>query len=142
LARLPIRTLVVTADLDGKMGAAEEVESLRQITKRDRKRMQLTVLESCTAQQFLEAVRDQRYDILHFIGTGFANEQGRAEQAGLVLMPDSREFDDSRRYSTDQVVPVSDLKKVVGSRGPIRLVFLDACNTDSVASQLASVVQA
>jgi hypothetical protein len=137
----PVRALVVTADVTGAMGAAEEVERLRRIAAHSRRRLRLTVLEARTAPEFLDAVRTRDYHVLHFIGTGVPTGPGLPGQPGLVLMPESRRADPVGGYGPDQVVAADALVAAVGDQPGVRLVFLDACHTDELAAGLAAAVQ-
>jgi len=149
----PIRALVVTADLNGEMGAADEVSQLRRIAARSRGRLQVTVRPNRTADEFKAAVRAGGYHVLHFIGTATPAGPNGTGPAGLVLMPKRpknpkapkrrKPQPDTDDIPDDPVVTVGDLLGHTG-RLPagVRLVLLDACHSDELAARLAETVQA
>jgi hypothetical protein len=129
--------LLVGADYTGNLGVADEVQKLRAIAARNRQQIRLSVLLDATAAQLLEAVRGREYHVLHFIGHGLPVDAAGEARDALVLMPEDRKRAADGTFRPSQVVKAEELCGAVEDNGGVRLVILDACNTDEIAARLA-----
>jgi hypothetical protein len=132
----PLRVLAVTADATGNMQAQEELELLRQVAHYSAD-LKIRDVPQATREQFIQAVRAEDFDVLHFMGGARHFSDGHA---ALVLM----RLDGQTIANTEpaQWVDAEVLKQLLGSKPELRLVYLSTCHTETLAAELASVVPA
>jgi hypothetical protein len=142
---IPARALIVGAGVDPSLGIAEEIKELQAILDPQRDLIRATYVEDATPEHLLKAIHEEDMHIFHFIGTGIPPREGAPDEvvdgSSLVLMrPPGAPGDEG--VAPSQVVAADVLLEALRSKANLRLVLLDACYSQGLASRLTAVVPA
>jgi hypothetical protein len=131
----PLRILVVTEDPDGSFGAERETQLLERLQTDASVPVELAVRHRTTPNELRRALGEQRYHIVHFVGHGGDVPQPyeTRTQQSLVLKGEGSQ---SARVGPAQLL------RLLQEQPEVRLVFLNACQTDQLAGQLSTQVPA
>jgi hypothetical protein len=138
---LPVRVLVVAAEVDPGLGIAEEVGQLKTLLDGSPPFVAPTFLIDPTPEQFLRALEDSDCHVLDFIGRGvLPGDTTSPRTPGLLLMPGGagRAGD----VIPEQVVWLPALRDAVGRMKNLRLAAFESCYSELLAADLAGVVPA
>lgn len=141
LAGGELRMLVLAADITGTLEAGREIERLQALASQY-PQLHLTIYEDVTAGRVLELLSmDERWHVLHFIGTGVVD--GRGGQALAMMDPGGKRVAikqaayaaaDAPGYA---LLPTDLFTQALLKQQPdLRLTVLNACRTHLLAGVL------
>lgn len=140
----PLRVLVVASDLEGyseKSGIELDSDLLKKLQEKS-SNLELTILEYASREQFIDAIAQDSYDIVHFSGTAVTNLPWAEGPQVLGFVKEAGKPWEKKKILPEQIVDASSLKKVLGDVQKLRIFCLNDCATDWFASELSGVVPA
>ena len=144
---LPLRLLVVTADVYSQGESSQEIEALRQLQAEFHEIFEVKEVRDVNRQAFLKALSDYSYHILLFIGNGHPLSPNRdqydslpAGAQALALMPEVGKSPKSQR--TWELIHAKELIEALRHKETLRLVHLNGPHTDWLARELTEAVPA
>jgi hypothetical protein len=145
LLTLPLRVLVLAADLTGQFGADVEIQRLRNLNP-EGDRIEIVELIDVTQDQLVQALLTHKPHVLHFIGTGFTLDTalpGEPSRQVLAVMSEpGRRSPNPELWKDYRPVDTEQLEKALRDQPQLRLVYLSACHTDWLAGQMSRCVPA
>lgn len=144
---LPLRILVVTADVHSQIESLQEGKLLRELQAEFNHVCLVEVVENANRDRFFEALNEYSYHILLFIGNGHPlslesnqNQPTFSHAQALALMPQESKSLKSQR--TWDLLHAKELIEVLRHKKSLRLLHLNGPHTDWLARELTDVVPA
>lgn len=131
-----LRMLAFTADPSGELGVADDMRRLRSLATDHARRLQLEVLEQCTAGQLKKALGTGSFDVVFFLGRGEVADEVSAAgglRQSLQLVPEGA--------GDDGLLKRNEFGQWLHRAG-VRLAVMAGSDSDWIARSLAKHVQA
>lgn len=144
---LPLRILVVTADVHSQIESLQEGKLLRELQAEFNHVCLVEVVENANRERFFQALNEYSYHILLFIGNGHPlslesnqDQPTFSHAQALALMPQEGKPLKSQR--TWDLLHAKELIEVLRHKKTLRLVHLNGPHTDWLARELTDAVPA
>jgi len=144
---LPLRILVVTADVHSQIESLQESKRLRELQAEFNEVCEVEVVSNAHRDSFFKALNEYSYHILLFIGNGHPlsrdgnqNQATDGEAQALALMPQEGKSPKSQR--TWELLHAKELIELLRHKETLRLLHLNGPHTDWLARELTQAVPA